>query len=293
MNRTASTEAIQSLLSTWLEARLRPDQFQAVQAVCAAVAGGAPRAKLYVAFNRLPKQVGKADLELADAALTYAEQARAGWDPRAWSVDQIARTLLILSVPADDTEGYVDTLRLLYETADVAAAVALYQMLPLLAHPEAFLFQATEGLRSNMTTVFDAVALRNPYPAEQFGENAFNQMVLKALFIGSPLHRIVGLDACANATLAQMLTDYAHERWAASRTVTHELWRPVGPFAEGAALADLERVLTHADPIQQQAGALALAASPDPDATHILARRADLHQQIAQGALTWETLART
>ncbi|MEM1096310.1 MAG: EboA domain-containing protein [Bacteroidota bacterium] len=260
-------------------------------ALCDKVAAGGPKATLYVAFNRMPCHVGKVDLSLSDAALDAAHQARVGWDPSAWSIDQAARTRLILSLPADDPEAYEDTLRLLYETADVAAAVALYQMLPLLAHPEAFLFQATEGLRSNMTTVFDAVALRNPYPAEQFGENAFNQMVLKALFIGSPLHRIVGLDARANATLAQMLTDYAHERWAASRTVTHELWRPVGPFAEGAALADLERVLTHADSIQQQAGALALAASPDPDATHILARRPDLHQHIAQGLLTWDTLA--
>jgi len=142
-----------------------------------------------------------------------------------------------------------------------------------------------------MATVFDAVALRKPYPAEQVGENAFNQMVLRALLIGSPLHRIAGLDARANATLAQMLTDYAHERWAASRTVTYELWRPVGPFAEGPALTDLERVLTHADSVQQRAGALALAASPDPNASHILARRPDLQQQIAEGTLTWDTLA--
>ncbi|GAB5520589.1 MAG: hypothetical protein RhofKO_28400 [Rhodothermales bacterium] len=262
-----------------------------LDAVCEQVAAGAPKAKLYVAFNRLPHQVGKADLELRAQALDAAHAVRPGWDPSAWSVDQAARTLLILALPAEDPDMYVKTLRLLYETADVAAAVALYQMLPLLAHPEQFLFQGTEGLRSNMTTVFDAVALRNPYPAEQFGENAFNQMVLKAIFIDSPLHRIVGLDTRANAALAQMLIDYAHERWAANRTVTYELWRPVGPFAEGAALADLERVLTHDDPIQQQAGALALAASPDPDAQHVLARRSDLQLRLAHGDLTWDRLA--
>ena len=40
-----------------------------------------------------------------------------------------------------------------------------------------------------------------------------------------------------------MLRDYAHERWAAGRPVAPELWRCVGPFAEGAALDDLARVL--------------------------------------------------
>ena len=284
-------QAIQALLRLWLSSRLDNEMLAALEGMCEHVAAGAPRAKLYVAFNRLPQRVGKADLKLDTSDVESARAIRPGWDPSVWSVDQAARTLLILSLPAEHADAYVETLRLLYETADVAAAVALYQMLPLLAHPERFLFQGTEGLRSNMTTVFDAVALRNPYPAEQFGENAFNQMVLKAIFIGSPLHRIVGLDTRANAALAQMLIDYAHERWAASRSVTYELWRPVGPFAEGAALADLEHVLTHSDPIQQQAGALALNASLDPDAQHILARRSDLQLRIARAELTWDSLA--
>ncbi len=46
-----------------------------------------------------------------------------------------------------------------------------------------------------MRVVFEAVAHRNPYPAEQLPEAAWNQMVLKALFVGSRLAPIVGLDA--------------------------------------------------------------------------------------------------
>ncbi len=73
------------------------------------------------------------------------------------------------------------------------------------------------------------MAHRNPYPSERFAENRWNHMVLKAIFVGSPLHPIQGLDARANPPLARMLCDYAHERWAAGRPVSPELLRCVGP----------------------------------------------------------------
>ena len=66
-----------------------------------------------------------------------------------------------------------------------------------------------------MRAVFEAVAHRSPYPREQFAENRWNHMVLKALFVGSALHPIQGLEERANPALARMLCDYAHERWAA------------------------------------------------------------------------------
>lgn len=281
---------ITALLHTWLEDRLQAEARAWLVAKEAAVAAG-KKALLYTAFSGAPRFVGKADLALGAEALKAARAVRPGWDPRAWSVDQAVRTLLLLSYPSADPAAYVQTLELLYETADVAEAVALYQMLPLLPHGEDFLSRGTEGLRTNMTTVFNAVALRNPYPADYFGENAFNQMVLKAVFIGSPLHEIVGLDQRANRTLARMLSDYAHERWAASRTVTPELWRPVGPFATGAILADVERVFREADPLLQRAGALALASSPAPEATALLAERPDLQADLEKKRLTWDTFA--
>jgi hypothetical protein len=56
-------------------------------------------------------------------------------------------------------------------------------------------------------------------------------------------------------------------------------------------LPDLERVLNDPDPIQQQAGALALAQSPASGARDLLATRPDLNERIAAGALTWNELA--
>jgi hypothetical protein len=78
----------------------------------------------------------------------------------------------------------------LFGTADVGEQTALYLSLPLLPYAASFKHRASEGIRTNMTVVFNAIALDNPYAAEFMEEAAWNQLVLKAIFVGSPLHRI-------------------------------------------------------------------------------------------------------
>lgn len=246
---------------------------------------------LFTGFSAAPRQVGKADLQLSDADLKTALTHCPGWDPADWSVDQATRTLLLLSFPADDADRYVAAVEKLFSAADLAEQVALYQSLPVLPHPNRFLARAIEGLRTNMTAVFNAIALHNPYPAKFFDEAAWNQIVLKALFVDSKLSQIQGLDERANANLARMLSDYAHERWAAGRHVNPQLWRSLGYWAEGELVLDLARVLEQGDDVEQQAAALACATAPDPAAQVLLAKVPKLKQQIAEGQLTWAALS--
>lgn len=287
---TASQDAVCSLLRNWITATIDNDGLSWVNEKADAIAKGGADWVFFTSFSAVPRYTGKADLNLDEAALDAAKKARPHWNPAHWSVDQATRSLMLLSLPSTDAAGYGEKMEKVFNAADVGESVVLYQTLPLYPHPERFVNQAAEGLRSNMTSVFEAVALRNPFPAEYFEENTWNQMVLKCCFVDSPLHLIWGLDACANETLAQMLVDYAHERWAAGRTLTHELWRPVGPFAANDVIEDLERVLNDPDPVQQKAGALALSMSPDPRAKELLGKRPDLHQQIESGALTWDSI---
>jgi hypothetical protein len=186
----------------------------------------------FTAFSAAPRYVGKADLHPTAAELQVAEAVRAGWSPASWSVAQAARSLLVLALPQETVEKYLQPLERLFVTADVGELVALYQMLPLLPHPEQHRLRAAEGIRSNMTVVFNAVALQNPYPFEQLDTLAWNQMVLKALFVGSSLNQIHGLDRRANPELARMLLDYAHERRSAGRSVSSELWPLIKPFID-------------------------------------------------------------
>ena len=116
-------------------------------------------------------------------------------------------------------------------------------------------------------------------------------MVLKALFIDSTLHPIQGLDERANEELARILCDYAHERWAANRAVTPELWRCVGPFASGKMLDDLQRVMDSKHTIERQAGALALSSCSDPIAAEMLSKHPAEVMAIDSATVTWGSIA--
>lgn len=216
-----------SLLHYWLSRQVEPDGMTWLEEKRKQITSADSERIFFAAFSAVPRYTGKQDLQLTPDDWQAIEAIRPGWFPGHWSVDQAARTLLILSLPQDNAEEYLRRVEQVFSAADVSELVALYQALPLLPYPERFRLRAAEGVRSNMTAVFNAVALRNPYPAEYLDNIAWNQMVLKALFVGSPLHLIYGLEKRNNSDLSQMLIDYANERKAANRSVSPELWQLV------------------------------------------------------------------
>ena len=280
------------LLVRWLVRQLSPEAMTWLEKSLAQLRTSGKDADLYMAVSLAARKAGKADLALSEADVRDAQAARAGWDPRGWSADQAARVALLLSL--DNDPGRLSRcLDQLCITADVSELAAFYRGLPLYPDPPRYLARATEGLRTNMKNVFEAIAHRNPYPSEQFPEAAWNQMVLKAVFIGLALWPIANLDRRANAALARMLRDYAHERWAAGRPVSPELWRCVGPHANEAMLQDLEKVLGQGTEPERKAAALALHASRDPAAAALLRHSPELARAAAAGELNWQNLAIT
>ena len=233
------TNKIIALLYIWLERRTSAEGLALLNCQKLVISQNGKERILFMALSRVCNYLGKQKLELSTEELQAAKVLVRGWNPINWTLDQVGRTLLILSFPHKDRDRYIATLEKILAAADIGESIALYQSLPLLPHPENFKLLAAEGIRSNMTSVFNAVALHNPYPAEYLDDLAWNQMVLKALFVGSPLHPIYGLERRNNKQLSQMLIDYARERLAAKRTVNPEVWQLVAPF-NSQAVADLE-----------------------------------------------------
>ena len=245
---------------------------------------------LFMAFSLCSRYFNSKKIAAAPGQATEAENIRAGFRPHYWTELQAARALLLLEIAGQTEEAFTRSLTQLAETADVAEQTALYAALPLLPYPIALRKRAAEGIRTNITLVFDAIALHNPYPADYLEESAWNQMVLKAVFMSRPLYQIQGADKRANPALAQMLLDFAHERWAAQRTVTPELWRFIGPYLQKESFADVERIMQEGTPLEKEAALLVCTASALPEARQLLDQHPDGKSQIKTGAISWDRL---
>lgn len=281
------------VLRLWLAGCLPADALRWLDRQADCMRRGGRDADLYRAFSLAARQTGKQELPLSAQDLRLAATVRPRWQPRGWRADEAARLYLLLaSADAEgDAERFARRLEQLCATADVSELVTLYRGLPLYPEPSRYRSRAAEGLRTNMKTVFEAVAHCNPYPAEQLPESGWNQMVLKALFVGAALDPIIGLDERANPELARMLCDYAHERWAAGRPVSPELWRCVGPFAAGPMLDDLRRALEQGTHMEQAAAMLALQQSADAGARALMQTMPALSAAAGAGELSWQSLA--
>jgi hypothetical protein len=278
------------LLNHWLQRQLTSEAWNWLSQTVDKLVSDAADRDLYLAVSLVPRKTGKSDLVLSADHFKAADTARTGWRPEGWTVDQAARLVLMLAASPEATE-FDRRLEQLCVTADVHELVAFYQGLPLYPEPDRYVGRAAEGLRSNMKSVFESVAHGNPYPQEYFDQGTWNQMVLKAIFVGSTLDPIEGLDRRRNEDLAQTLIDYAHERWAANRVITPELWRMVGPYADAKIVDELRRPLESDLLVERQAAVLALRDSSYEEARALRKTASDIDSDIEAGHVTWKTVA--
>ena len=279
------TELAADALGKWLQCRLSPEDWDWLSA---SLGEAREDRAFYLRISQVSRVLGKKDLSLNENELRQADDIASGWWPGDWSVDQAARLYLLLEGTEPDRFSY--RLNQLCITADVGELIAFYRGLALYPDAGQFVGRATEGVRSNIRAVFEAVAHYNPYPADFFDEGAWNQMVLKALFVDSTLYPIVGLERRANPLLSEMLCNYAHERWAAGRAISPELWRCVGLAPSSGAWKDLERVLDSGDERERQAAVLALRSSDDKGAGEILKGVPELKSGAESGRFSWKTI---
>ena len=146
------------------------------------------------------------------------------------TLDELGRGCLLLRatdcLPQDKQIHFIGDI---YQHGDCEEQKALLRILAYLPCPSSYLAIAVEACRSNVKPVFEAVACTNTYPFHYFPEPNFNQMILKALFIGSSLHAIVGLRKRLNPQLRQMATDFARERRIAGRPVPEDIELVLSP----------------------------------------------------------------
>jgi hypothetical protein len=203
------------------------------------------------------------EAQFSPPALAEATRLVPGWWPEYWSARDLARTALTLSLPDIGGAGGQALFETWLDTADEGELIAGLRSLCLLPAGQRFLARAEEGCRSNMRSVFEAVLLDTPYPAEHFSEIAWKQALLKSIFVGAPTWRINGIDRRLSEDLARMALDYAEERRSAGREVPPALWLLLGPY--GAPRAKLALAELRKSPLETErlAACLALARAGD------------------------------
>lgn len=237
-----------------------------------------------VSFVSAPRFVGKQKLEIntPSAELLIFKN---------WSTDQLVRVyLLLLAEKNNPSNSFLKYIDLLFETAEIKESVALYSALPFFQNPQIFTQKATDAVRSNISDIFDAIAFDNPFPAEYFTELAWNQLVLKCIFNDKPIHRIIGIEKKANQNLANTLSDFAHERWAAGRSVPAQSWRLVINFVNEKILGDLEILFKSNKEENKIAAKLVCDNSENIVAKQLLEKYKKVKESIDSQKLNWEYL---
>lgn len=242
----------------------------------------------FFTFSSIPRYFSNNLITLTPDEIEEAHSLRKNWRLSHWSVAQTARTLLLLFLTHTDEKSFKPIFSKIYSAADIQELVALYQSLPLLPNPQDFLLQATNGIRSNISSIFNAVALNNPYPADYFDQDAWNQLVLKTFFIESDLHHIIGLETRANPELAEMLMNYARERLAAKRTVKDDLWYLLG-LSTKQNLSVLKNALQSSDIRLQQGAFLACHYCPVPEAQKVTVQYPHLQASLTPNLFDLKT----
>ncbi|TFG77536.1 MAG: hypothetical protein E4H26_03280 [Flavobacteriales bacterium] len=204
------------------------------------------------------------------------------------NLHQIVRIFLLAKVLEEKPTYFTAKVANLIQVADTAELVTFLKFLVWLPNPKTFNQTAVEALRTNISQVFMAIALNNPYPEKFFTEQQWNQMYLKAAFMQLDLGAIIGVDERANEDLARIISDYAHERWAASRDIDPLFWRPVVKFLKGTLKEDMNRLLSSQNLLENKAGVLCCFRSEDLELRELMGQHPEIMNLVSNDRLTWE-----
>jgi hypothetical protein len=225
-----------------LEERASPDGLAWLQETIAEL-GQDPTA-IRTRFPMAGRKAGREPLDAADEP----------GDVHAWTVDDAARTLMLVALgSAAEPE-----LRDLYRYGDAAERRGLLRALPYLPLGDRALDLVDDAIRTNDTRII-AAAL-GPYATEHLDDAGYDQAILKCVFVGVPIAPLDGLPERVTPNGARMLAAFVHERVAAGRDVPAEVWLVIDRYPDEDELLAIESELSSPFDDRRQAAERALAA---------------------------------
>jgi len=212
-----ATEVFAEFLLAPLSRKLAPAAIDWLTAEVDRQRAAADERRLAIALGLASRKIARVELSLTADEVATARRLRAGWQPESWGADEAARILILGATHGGDDQAFATRVDRFCTTAEVTEYIAYLKGFAIFPAAKLLYGRAREGVRSAITPVFAAIACNNPYPFDHFDEDAWNQMVVKAVFSGAPIEAIFGLRERRNPEVVQMLRDLVSERRAASR----------------------------------------------------------------------------
>lgn len=204
------------------------------------------------------RKLGRSLLEASGRVLTTGAGPVALAD---WEIGDAGRAILILETA--HKEPVTGIVPILYRAGDETERISMTRALSLFDDGPTLKLVALETGRINSAALFSALALGNPYPAAHYTDPEFNQLVLKSLFMGLPIERVVRLEERVNRELSRMCEDYYDERTAAGRAVPADIWLAIAPFASQRGERLMREHLQHEDSRHRHYAAAAIENRSD------------------------------
>ena len=277
MNKEISIEQI-------IRGQVQEDTWNYLSGAAAKVRQEKGPATLYKTFAFIPRKTG------SETVHSTGHRSTEGLTFKDWSIDRLCRVWLLMQLDSADRQAYVRIIEDLFAGATMNELIALYSALPVLAYPQDWKLRCAEGIRSNIGGVLEAIMYENEFPFQYLELPAWNQMVLKAIFTEKNIGRITGIDQRANRALAEVLFDFAHERWAAGRSLPPQIWRLTAPFLDAVNFPDIQRLINRGTPADRNAALLACSLSPYGPAIELLDAYPAIKARIDRGEITWDNL---
>lgn len=264
-------DAVDTVLDRLVRAGARADGVAWLDAAIVAAETG--HGDLRVVFPAVARQLGRGGL---DAPGTVIAAGGETMSLAAWRIDDVGRARLLLAAARRDPGGALALARDLYLAGDArerTGALRALSLLPGAGDDATALPALLDAMRVAQGEIFEAAILDNPYASRHLPQHEWRKAVLKAVFNGHSILRIVRLVERTDAELCGSLLDYALEREAATRSVPAELWPIAALFPSPGLAAKLVGYLEHPSPDHRVGAAVGLGRIADPQMRPFLVDR--------------------
>lgn len=222
------TQAALDFFNNILAERLNQKSWEFIQQTQGEIKKQATDFRFTAFISLVSRFVARQPLILTASEFAKSKTIMAGWNIANWNLLEVARASFILSRTDLLDPAFANTYNQWFSYADEGELCAYYRAISLIPEPQRLVWRAAEGCRTNMKTVFMSIACDSPFAQAYFDNTAWNQLVVKALFIEVPLSRIYGIDRRLSNELTTMVLDYMDERRSAGRSIPVDAWLCLG-----------------------------------------------------------------